>query len=445
MQKIIKLIAQCVDASTGELIEEFIIKEESVSKALILKELGYLHVEQIDFLRMIQDFKIKHQILLNTVTICPVCSNKTMKHGVNQSPFHAVLTDHQVLIQLTQCKCGWQSSSSIDGIFGSKLHPDLLKKQAIQGCKESFEKSSKSLDAESCAKRTVNGHSQISRTVKLVGVMLEKSRLAIKLPKEPNKCASELIVNVDGGHIKSRGDNRSFEAMVATVYNPTNLVLVNKSHNEITSKTIVASAKDDAQVTMKRLFNGACISQGMGAETSLVCLADGAVNCKAIADSIASYCKTMVYILDWFHISMKFKNIAVPVQYRELFDKIKWHLWHGNPEKALLRLDEFKKLKAIAIDDSLLIKLNKLSTYISNNKGGIISYEARKNAGLVFTSNLAESMVNTIINERQKGKQKMLWSREGAHNILQIRAAIRSVNWENEWDNVEKNIYKLAA
>ena len=348
-------------------------------------------------------------------------------------------------VQRRACKCGWFSATSVEGIFGTNIHPDLLKKQALQGCNSSYEKSSKHLNAESCKDRSINGHSQIHRTVKLIGETLEQIKLAIKPLDARDTSTSELIVNVDGGHIKARGDNRSFEAMVATVYQPKNLKPINKNHNAITAKSIVASAKDDTQATMKGLFRGACIIQGMGIETSVVCLADGAENCKAIADSIASYCKTMVYILDWFHISMKFKNIAVPVQYKKLFDKIKWQLWHGNPKKALLRLDEFKKLEEIAIDESLFIKLNKLSTYIGNNKDGIISYEARKNAGLLFTSNLAESNVNTIINDRQKGKQKMLWGREGAHNVLQIRTAVRSESWKDDWNNVESMLYKLAA
>ena len=63
----------------------------------------------------------------------------------------------------------------------------------------------------------------------------------------------------------------------------------------------------------------------------------------------------------------------------------------------------------------------------------------------MFTSNLAESTVNTLINERQKGRQKMLWSREGAHNVLQIRAAQRTESWNEDWDSVESKIYKLAA
>ena len=53
--------------------------------------------------------------------------------------------------------------------------------------------------------------------------------------------------------------------------------------------------------------------------------------------------------------------------------------------------------------------------------------------------------MNTIINDRQKGKQKMLWSRDGAHNVLQIRAAVRSESWKDDWNNIEGMLYKLAA
>tara|TARA_B110000503_G_scaffold137200_1_gene220993 strand:+ start:67 stop:321 length:255 start_codon:yes stop_codon:yes gene_type:complete len=71
-----------------------------------------------------------------------------------------------------------------------------------------------------------------------------------------------------------------------------------------------------------------------------------------------------------------------------------------------------------------------------------VHYRERKNKGLVFTSNLAESTVHTLINERQKGKQKMLWS---DHNVLQIRAAVRSDSWGDSWSKVQSNIYKIAV
>ena len=39
----------------------------------------------------------------------------------------------------------------------------------------------------------------------------------------------------------------------------------------------------------------------------------------------------------------------------------------------------------------------------------------------------------------------MLWGREGAHNVLQIRTAVRSESWKDDWNNVESMLYKLAA
>ena len=87
---------------------------------------------------------------------------------------------------------------------------------------------------------------------------------------------------------------------------------------------------------------------------------------------------------------MKFKNYssAVPEEYKELYNNIKWNLWHGNADKALQRFNELNSL----IDDVIaLTKLNKLYIYIENNKSGIVNYEARKNSELIFTALLHES------------------------------------------------------
>ena len=58
MKKVVRFIAQYVDADSGDLIEEAVIKEDVLGKAENLKGLGYTHIEQIDFLQKIQDFKI---------------------------------------------------------------------------------------------------------------------------------------------------------------------------------------------------------------------------------------------------------------------------------------------------------------------------------------------------------------------------------------------------
>ena len=294
MQRGMRLIAQCYDVATGDMIEESILWDEKLSEAETLKELGYRQIEQIAFLQKIQDFKVKQQILLNPVTQCPVCHSKTRKMGIFTSNFYAALTDHKVVIQRMSCKCGWSGASSVEGIYGSSMHPNLLEKQALQGSNESYEKSSKSLDADSAGKRSINSHSQIYKSVKYVGELLEIVRSSDTYGRETNQenttSAGILVANIDGGHIKARGDGRSFEAMVAKVYRPENLKAMNQNHNTVTSKTIVASAKADEQEVMKKLFKNACIEQGMTKNTNVTCLADGAENCWSIAHSIVNDC-----------------------------------------------------------------------------------------------------------------------------------------------------------
>lgn len=437
----IRLIAEHYDIETNQIITSRVIIEEQVAKANTLRSLGYSHIEQIKIIQEVQNFRIAPQILLNCPSTCPNCSNKLLRNGTTKSPFHSVLTDHSVVIPRLFCRCGWSFKASIEHLFGSNIHPDLLKKQALQGSKESYKKSATSLDADSASSRPINNHTQIMRAVEQVANVM----VPLKIATVPTMCCPELVANIDGGHIKSIGESRSFEAMIATVYRPESLVTVNKNQNEIVDKTTVASAKDDSQKTMKQLFIAACLTQGMSEKSTVTCLADGADNCQDIANSIKEHCNNVIYILDWFHIGKRFQNISIPSEHREKYKHIKFNLWHGNVDNALKRLDEFMQIEDIAKNDSTIDKLKKLSFYISNNSSGIINYAARRKAGLVFTSNLAECTVNTVINERQKGKQKMLWSRNGAHNILQIRASVFSKSWNDDWAKIEDKLYPLAS
>ena len=57
----------------------------------------------------------------------------------------------------------------------------------------------------------------------------------------------------------------------------------------------------------------------------------------------------------------------------------------------------------LAKDEKHVDRINKLYNYITNNRAKIVNYEERQQAGLVFTSNLAESTVESLINRRCKG------------------------------------------
>ncbi|MEN8904476.1 MAG: hypothetical protein ABF289_00800 [Clostridiales bacterium] len=63
----------------------------------------------------------------------------------------------------------------------------------------------------------------------------------------------------------------------------------------------------------------------------------------------------------------------------------------------------------------------------------------RRCGSRVVTSNLAESNVESLINQRCKGQQHMRWSREGINPILQLRAAIYSNDWISKWRSVILN------
>ena len=66
----------------------------------------------------------------------------------------------------------------------------------------------------------------------------------------------------------------------------------------------------------------------------------------------------------------------------------------------------------------------------------------RKTNNLPYTSNVAEANVESQINAHFKRKQKMQWLRGNVHNLLQVRSAIYS----NEWQAYQAQIdIKLAA
>ncbi len=59
--------------------------------------------------------------------------------------------------------------------------------------------------------------------------------------------------------------------------------------------------------------------------------------------------------------------------------------------------------------------------------------DQRQQSNQTFTSQVAESHIDAVINARHKRDGKMQWSREGANNVLQIRAAIISAEWQHHW------------
>lgn len=163
----------------------------------------------------------------------------------------------------------------------------------------------------------------------------------------------------------------------------------------------------------------------MNQDTALVALADGAKNCWSVITSLKPYCQRLESILDWFHIGKKFQTVknALGDSFEDSLESCKWNLWHGNVEESLTKLE----MLLLNISDSeKRSKLKGLYNYLKQNQDYIVNYEERKEMGKTFTSQVAESHIESIINAWHKKSGKMQWSRKGAHNVLQIRLEIIS-------------------
>ncbi len=434
MEKSYRIIVECYDKSSPEkVISQCSVLEGEINKPTNCLDFTIGIEKQIALLQNVQDFVLfeKASMLNQEETLCPSCNNKLAKYGKHTSTIHDVLTDHSVKIQRLKCrKCNHEEPSTIRTIFNGTLSGDLVKVQASLGADHTYRESEKILELFSQKSRQVNNHDRVKHVVESVGKVIEqmsedeKEMISVKP-------APELILNVDGGHIKTTEDKRSLEAMVSVIYRPDALEANKKdTRNYLTSKSCAASIKNDGQKQMIGSTIIAALKQGLNEKTHVTALCDGADNCWKIAESLAEFCGKITYILDWFHISMKMENIALPEVLKSKLMRIKWHLWRGNVDRVLVRLNE---LEILAINKIEKDKINKFSAYIKNNKKRIINYRKRNNEGLVFTSNLAESTVESLINRRCKGKQHMRWSRDGLNPLLQLRATIHSDEWAEKW------------
>lgn len=408
------------------------IASHKLSAPKHIKELGLDHLEQIDLLQNVIDSLLPNQVMLiEEPEKCPKCGKKTHKHGTFSSHFHSVYTDHKIDLNRRTCSCGWKNKYSIEGKFGSPSHPDLLKMQCEYGAEHSFKKAEKILANKNGRHRPVNNHMHIMRLVDKTGSTL--SDLKCKVPPEPKKSADILVAQVDGGHIQPKKQKkRSYEVLAAKFYRLDAKVQKDNHHTLLKESTCVASGLSDKAATIKKQIIYGAKSEGMTDKSIVYALSDGAKNCWSALKGLAKWCREVIPILDWEHIGRKFKNVEqiLSIDYHKRLESAKWRLWHGQGGVCLEKLNSIKNDLGYTNK-----KLEELIKYLQKNSQYLINYERQRNKGHPYTSNVIESAVDTLINERQKKNKKMSWTRNGAHNVLQIRASVASKTWEKDWSN----------
>lgn len=436
-----------IETREGQSKRQVIIADGVAKDPESIVDLGMRHSEQVAVLQKIQDqiLKLQSDNLQEEVAACPLCQSSLQRCGNTKSDFHSVFTDHKVAVRRLKCsRCKWKSVPSVKSLFGASMHPDLAKLHCELGAKHSYRSAEAMLNQQSYHKRRINNHERILHVVESVGdYIADHARIKIT---PPIKKASHLILQVDGGHLKDKSPgNRSFEAMASVIYRPEDVLLgASGSRRHIAKKHCSASALSDHQDFMKESTVQAFIKAGGDDSTHLTALCDGASNCWSIVNAIKAKAGETTCVLDWFHIGMKFQNTRLGDKHKnEALEKAKWCVWHGNIEKGIGKLDELRS--KFQPEEKQYKALSTLITYLSNNSQYIIDYEQRKKVGLVFTSNIAEATIESLINQRCKGKKHMKWTRAGVHPLLQVRAVSITKEWQDSWLDFVMGAVQKAA
>ena len=406
----------------SDVFKQSVLIQDEITKPTSCLDFSISHKEQTGLIKKALDNILNERaaLLNEDLECCPKCSSKLTKKGMHVSTFSDIFTDHDISIRRLRCsKCEYEPPSTVRTFFGTTASSQLSEMQALIGAKHTFREGEDLLDMFSAQKRRINNHNRIKIITEEMGGILQsinkEEKDLVKIEE-----AEELILNIDGGHIKSKNpEERSFEALTAVIYKPKSVKSNKKeTRNYLSYKSCAASAEEGSQEIIEGTIIAA-LKEGMTNKTHITSLSDGAKNCWKVADALKPLCGSMTCILDWFHLSMKMENISLPEKLKMKFLRIKWHLWRGNTKAAIIRINQL--IEKIS-NNKTANKLKKFLTYIKNNKEKIVNYRERKKKGLVFTSNLAESTVESLINQRCKGQQHMQWSREGLNPILQIRA-----------------------
>ncbi|MBL4867727.1 MAG: hypothetical protein JKY67_15270 [Pseudomonadales bacterium] len=167
-------------------------------------------------------------------------------------------------------------------------------------------------------------------------------------------------------------------------------------------------------------------------------LSDGAENLRAIQTMI---CPEAEHTLDWFHLTMR---LTVLNQYSKGLqksdpehgsaiikdlDSAKRNLWHGNTGNALDKLEDcyctidYEEIKYVNCK-KFQKHLEDMVTYIRNNRFLIPNYGEKYRYGETITTAFVESTINEVVAKRMVKKQQMQWTHQGAHYLLQTRAAV---------------------
>ena len=115
-------------------------------------------------------------------------------------------------------------------------------------------------------------------------------------------------------------------------------------------------------------------------------------------------------------------------------ERLRHLLWNGHHDKACEALDRIAgwAKDATVLNDPamqarakrLLARCTEPQAYIETNEGALIDYGQRSRAGKPISTSRAEGTINQLVNARMNTRRQTRWSPQGAHQVLQVKAAV---------------------
>ena len=166
---------------------------------------------------------------------------------------------------------------------------------------------------------------------------------------------------------------------------------------------------------------------------------------------------TITPILDWFHIAMRVQHLkqlarglstrvpthaAATAKIQGELERLHWRLWHGHTDavddsigRLAKSIGAFRRHRAkrrmYESSRQLWVTLYDLKRYVRGNAHTIVNYHRRQRNGQRVSTSTVESAVNRIVDRRMNKSQQMRWSTHGAHQLLQVRAAVINGEFES--------------
>jgi hypothetical protein len=329
------------------------------------------------------------------------------------------------------------SFTVLDGICPDRATPELMELTARLGSMLPYRKAAELL-AEFLPIEPTEGHVTVRKRTLKVGSRLEEQALRQERENPPiaeerkqfelsmlDDPLGEFVISIDTAHVRSAEPKtaRDFEIVVARCgrggrgARPGDYFTTAKtSKGEMRARTLLALQ-----------------SEGYSGHGVITVLSDGAEIMKRLPRALP---KPVTHIIDWFHVAMKIRPMQQMADHivgcrpilcgflaviDEEIKTLKWKLWHGQVDRAIFALDQilanmgYLSKKGDLSAARLHGLAQQLQTYIRSNRTAIVDYSARYRSGRRVATSLAESAVISLVGQRMRSAQGLLFFVRGVY------------------------------